>query len=340
MEDAAAVTRRMTIALLVVLGAGAILVGALVEGSYAQGLLLNLGTGVLLFAVLYLVQLRILDRVVEAETQHQDSVRELTREVDEVREAVRSTEARLGELGDQTRSILDERLKATADAFEAFRANVTCETTLVILQEAVRVGGISRNGVRVAIPDARCWLRFSGLAGTAEPATGGPSKQIQAVWLEIEEMDGSRLGDIYWEAPTTAAEVMAQLAQRLQQLGRFPGTSHFSPDDIFLALQEVLDIAVSVRTRTRGIPGDLGPLIEVPNDQWAITEDGLECLERPYVITKDRLDANWSKQMSSKPWVDMDQFDWAFAVAQSLLQPASGPGPRPVRAVRAARPEP
>lgn len=328
-------TRRATISVLILVGVLVLFGGLFVDdGAYAQGLLLNVGTGMVLFAVLYLIQLRILDRVEEVENHTDQAVQGLSREVEVVRDEVHSAQIKLGELGEQTRGILAEQADATSEAFDAFRDDITCETTVAILDEGVRVRGVSRNGVRVEVPNSTLWLRFNVVSmEPVAPDLSSTSASGNAVWLALEEIGGTRVGDFVWERSESATETMVTLAQRLQQLGAYPGGESFSPDDIFSSLQRVLKIAVGARTRSSRYPADLGPLIEVPNQQWAITEAGLECLERRYVIPRGRLDEPWGAHMATKPWIDMDQFDWAFTIAQALLPRQHERPPRPGRPV-------
>jgi hypothetical protein len=60
-------------------------------------------------------------------------------------------------------------------------------------------------------------------------------------------------------------------------------------------------------------------LVEMPNDEWVITDDGLDCLKDPYSIDWSQFDVeNWSRQIASKAWADADKFDEAFNIARQL----------------------
>lgn len=54
--------------------------------------------------------------------------------------------------------------------------------------------------------------------------------------------------------------------------------------------------------------------------QWAVTSDGIECLDGTYVVEKHRLLEElekwpWPRQLSQKTWCDSDEFATAFMVA-------------------------
>jgi hypothetical protein len=57
--------------------------------------------------------------------------------------------------------------------------------------------------------------------------------------------------------------------------------------------------------------------------QWAVTEHGIECLDGTYSIAKDRLlegprNWRWPGQLSTKTWVDIDEFTTAWLIALAL----------------------
>jgi hypothetical protein len=55
---------------------------------------------------------------------------------------------------------------------------------------------------------------------------------------------------------------------------------------------------------------------------WAVTDYGIECLERYYVIEKQRLHENdWPLHMSEKTWVDMYDFLRAFYAGRCYHYP-------------------
>jgi len=56
---------------------------------------------------------------------------------------------------------------------------------------------------------------------------------------------------------------------------------------------------------------------------WAICEDGINCLYRPYVIPKHRFDEpDWIEQVTEKTWVNQQDFIKVLRKAKQML--ASG----------------
>jgi len=65
---------------------------------------------------------------------------------------------------------------------------------------------------------------------------------------------------------------------------------------------------------------DLSPLVRRFR-QWAITEDGLDCLSLSYSIPSDRLyETDWVDHMRRKTWIDIDDFKEAYAVAKQYFE--------------------
>jgi hypothetical protein len=62
-------------------------------------------------------------------------------------------------------------------------------------------------------------------------------------------------------------------------------------------------------------------VVEIPNDQWAVTTYGVEALEVHYFIEKEQFDEDdWLRHMSEKSWVDMEKFKEAFSVAKAIWE--------------------
>jgi hypothetical protein len=320
--------RGATIIVLLVTGSVVVGWGSSLESPYAQGLALNVGTGIVLFALLYLVQQSVLDQVKEVEKRTKSSVETLTDVVEEVRQDVEETKARLGDLGVQTREVLEDQVAETSRLFEEFRQDVSRDTTLNILTAASALGGVSADGVRVQMPATDVWVRFRWIRGAyLESGSSWPGDQhpqmdaVDLIWLLLEDIDGTVLDTVTWQQQVAATELMVSVASALQRSGRYPGGASFDPDTLFKGLMHLLDVAVQARTRTGPYPHDLGAIVELPNDEWAITDYGLESLTRRYVIDRSRFKENWLPQMNTKSWTDIDKFDEAFTVAQALYPP-------------------
>ncbi|MDD7933719.1 hypothetical protein [Actinomycetospora straminea] len=65
--------------------------------------------------------------------------------------------------------------------------------------------------------------------------------------------------------------------------------------------------------------GYLENLVEVVNEQWALTKDGLRSLDRYYFIPLSRLldtHEDWRAYMGTRGWVNWKKFDEAFSAAE------------------------
>ena len=85
----------------------------------------------------------------------------------------------------------------------------------------------------------------------------------------------------------------------------------------------MLDVALASRMGDR--PTDLGHIIEIPNKDWAVSEEGLYSLHRPYHIPLHRLidsHENWPDHMRAQSWADLASFEEAYRSARLILRRA------------------
>lgn len=307
---------RLVLALLIVLGVAAIGFGWIVapEG-FPSSLLLEVGAGLVLFAFLLMLE-RTLVRsfeasIEEAKAESRESVGEIRGRIEEVEESVaevRSEVARLGEIGAETRRAIAERQGEIERTFEEFAGDVSPGAISGILSVAERLNAIDPAGVRVWVDDTWLRLRFRDVGSSFD----------QSIDVTIEEYDGTEIDQVHW-ADQTAHEVMLEVVEKLQAHGRY--SAEVQPDIIFERLRDTVRTAVELRTQARRGPGDLPPMVEIPNDQWAVTTEGVGCLERNYFVDNGRFNEDdWSAHMSEKTWVDYDKFRVAFDVAKAIWE--------------------
>jgi hypothetical protein len=58
-------------------------------------------------------------------------------------------------------------------------------------------------------------------------------------------------------------------------------------------------------------------IIQLCPPQWAVCDDGVYCIDRPYQIAAPRFNENWLSHMSEKPWVDVPSLDEALTAGQA-----------------------
>ena len=273
--------------------AGVTLVGLgwVIQGrAYLPGLLMQLGTSMMLLVPLALLGFVLENRMRRAEEQ------------------IRATVAQLDTLTAVTRQQLSEHQRQRDELFDTAQRDPAQGTISLLLTEAAEIGAVVPTGARVAVPGTTLRLRFRA-DGTD-------------VVARAEEADGTIRGTVPWHAGETAAVFSERLAGELRAIDRYPGSSGFDPSAVLRRLLTVVQLGIEARTGERS--HDLGPLIEVPNDQWAISSDGLFSLTRPYRISAKRLfgsHENWPRYMSSQAWVNVPAFEEAYQLARYLLKP-------------------
>jgi hypothetical protein len=273
-------------------------VGSFRQPVYASSVWLELGAALALFGPLYWAQWMLERGITEVRQQGREtrsSVEELSHEIEAIRE---ETAASLDDLRKVTLEHVQQRRRTDEDAFRRFRQDPTFENITELINRAQLLGGISKRGVRVRLPGTSFRLRFPMPAGLDN---GSP------LLLEVglEEEDGTRPHDatgpriamrgqrpIRWSAGQTASEWAASMAAELQALNRYPGDEQFDPSGALEQLMSLLRLAIEARTRppsaTMSMPR-LRPIIEVPNDEWVITEDGLQGLRSEDTFTVKEL---------------------------------------------------
>jgi hypothetical protein len=290
---AAAIQDRSFLALGSVTFVGIALVacGWVIEGrAYVPGLLMQLGTAMMLLVPLALLGFMLESRMRQAEEQ------------------IRATAAQIDSLTAVTKQRLAEHQRQREELLGAAERDPTQEMVLVLLNEAAEMAAVAPSGARVLLPGSSLRVRFR---------PGGTD-----VIAQIEEADGRVLAPVPWHSGETAPVFAKRLASDLRTLDRYPGDSSFDPSAVLQHLLKVLRIGIEARSGER--QHDLGPLIELPNDQWAISSDGLFSLQRPYHISAQRLTGsheNWPGYMRNQAWVDLPAFEEAYLLARQLLRP-------------------
>jgi hypothetical protein len=281
-------------AVTVVLGACAIFVGSLVHGDYAPQVWQNIGAALVLFGPLYWIQSmleRELREVRQQEQHTRTSVEQLSQEIDtsveqlshEIEAIRQETTASLDDLRQLTLEKVEERRRTDEDAFRRFEEAPTFQSVVELLDMARGLGAVSARGVRVRLPATTFRLRFP--LSTRVDRGGFPVLDVG-----IEEEDGTLPHDattapiamrgqqpVPWSAGTSADAWAASVAPELQKLNRYPGDDQFDPAGSLRQLTTLLRVAVEARTRPPSASTPrLRPIVEMPNDEWVITEDGVQ----------------------------------------------------------------
>jgi membrane protein implicated in regulation of membrane protease activity len=305
--------RRAAIALLV-LGALALFIAWILRDSaYALSLLTNVGVGLLLFASLSLVLTQILKRQEERQERTEASMARLSDEVRQVEEEVRHVEGRLDTIGKETRAALDARDARDRAAVDQFAESISVESATDLLKAGRRLDGVSSRGIRVRIPGI--WARL---------AFALPRDNLEAegefIQVRLEEFDGTTIKWFEWKTGESIAQVLVEVADELRRRGEFPGEA-FDASVILGKLRDDVEFAIRAKSGRALHLDDMAPLIEKINDQWLLTEHGLECVEERYDIPRGRLHEDWFDHLRKKVWTNSKYVEEAIKLAREYFKP-------------------
>lgn len=325
--------------------------GWLMQGSeYTPGLLLQFGSSLVL-----IVPLIVLGRVLERRMQRTQDA--LSSDLADIQAQMRAARARLDTLGETSRDGLLDRHRRRELLLREAERTPTAERLAALLHEAAGLQAVDDGGVRTRLPGSDLWLRLD-LRRTAAPAQNQPSQpnqpnqrnqqnrpnqqsqqnQVQpgrsgdeTLRLTLEDRGGTAVAATAWARDEQASAAARRLTAR--RAGAVPGTASAGAaaglrdiDGLLRLLVATLRTAIAARTGQE--QQDLGRLIELPNEQWAISADGLWCRQRYFHIrTEQLLDArqDWRRYALAKSWVDREHFLDAYRTAHALLsRSASG----------------
>jgi hypothetical protein len=154
---------------------------------------------------------------------------------------------------------------------------------------------------------------------------GAEGERVRLVELGCEDDALTAIGEgVIWSPGETAAEVFVRLADNLAKVGRYPGDGAFDPTKLLDAITEGLRRVIAIRSGPQG-DREVRQVIELPNEYWAITREGLDSLvstamwaEHDELIgnTNDafhRLKSQWETYGLSPT-----DFTTAFAIAERI----------------------
>ncbi|MFI9554939.1 hypothetical protein [Nonomuraea endophytica] len=277
----------VTLCGVIFVGTGWIMDGA----AYVPGLLLELGVSLMLLVPLALLGLMLEKRLRKTE------------------EHIRDATARLDALSAVTRERLIEHRRQRADLYQDAERNPTQALLRELLQDAIAVGAVAREGPRVRIAGTTLRLRLRMQAPD--------QNTLEAI---VEEAGGGARKHLFWPEDESAEGFAERLAEILRTDHLYPGDQAYDPSDLLLRFVELLHTAVEARTGES--EHDLGTVLEIPNTQWVVSREGLYCLDRHYHIPVARLTGftDWPTHMAGQEWADRTRFGEAFRLARSLLK--------------------
>ncbi|MFE0043389.1 hypothetical protein [Streptomyces albireticuli] len=295
--------------------------GWLMQGEeYTPGLLLQFGSSLVL-----IVPLIVLGRVFERRMQRTQDA--LSSDLADIQAQMRATRARLDTLGETSRDGLLDRHRRRELLLREAEREPTAERLASLLHEAAGLQAVDDGGVRTRLPGSDLWLRLDLRRTGAAQNQAQPGRSADAtLHLTLEDRGGAAVSETAWARDERASAAARRLTAR--RASAVPGT--VSAGTAAAALRDidgllrplVATLRTAIAARTGQEQQDLGRLIELPNEQWAISADGLWCRQRYFHIrTEQLLDArqDWRRYALAKPWVDREHFLDAYRTAHALL---------------------
>jgi hypothetical protein len=270
---------------------GAALIGAAfaLEAAWSwQGVsidtLVSLGSAILLAGGLYLLQRRLVTEVKVAASEAATAVVDAR-----IDERAREIDTRLDQLDERMRELLGDRNRAQDEAVAALEVP-TFDTLASALAVANGLGAIANGHLVVQASQdlAELGLVFSWGYAIGDGRFGiepGPKLRVQARVYADEQSRGSRPAiETEWLPGVPADAVGLNLHEQLERRGRLKGPGTLDWRLALRNLQRSLDVAIRSRRLDDGDTRLRGALFEFVDADWAVTDAGLECPSKSYLL--------------------------------------------------------
>ncbi len=240
---------------------------------------LQFGSAVFIAVVLFFVQRRFVREV-----------RRETRALDERFEARTSElESRLDRLTDATAEAVAQRHLSQDATLARLSQEVSFETVTSALEEAKRLNAIDPFLFRVKATPALDGLRVEFSWVELEPSDRPAERVFRLeLWSPDPETRAALSQQwLTWKPEQPAPAVGDAVVLALERAGLFRDSQTFDWGLTISELQRSLEVAIAAR---RADPGALrlqGRLIERVNDDWMLTDAGIECPSHSFLLSED-----------------------------------------------------
>lgn len=254
---------------LLVFGAGVVYAGGHINGldGYERSIFVNIGTAFALIGPLFLAERALSRRIREAG----ERARSAQRSAEAIRATIEATRSDVEKLRTEFREGL-ARARAEDTARRERAAAGSFESLVELYRRASEHRSIDRLGLRVLATDLDLALRVRAVERAPE---GEPMWFIE---LNFQDDNLRELGRrVIWSPDEQASEMFLRLAKELQSVGRWPGDAAFDPAALLTAITDGLGKVISIRSGARG-DRQVRQIIEVVNDDWAVTREGFDSL--------------------------------------------------------------
>lgn len=292
------------------------------RSTWESVVLIGFGSALLLCVPLAILTYNIeagLDRVSKGQDQISARQIETASTVARLAEEVAQTQADLRltreELSEVVRERITENKSKDSALFKAVGEAPSQSDVLNSLVRAKEMRVIPDQGCRVDLVSS-CYLRFNTGFRSDDSDEIGTNQLV--IELTLEQIDATTLGHVDWYAESSPTEIAVDIAELMQASGFYPGDKLFDAGKIFADLSTLLSLGYD--STTRGAVDPVRHIIQLCPPQWAVCDDGVYCTDMPYQIAAWRLDEDWLRHMSEKPWVDINSLDEALRTCHALFK--------------------
>ncbi|MDX2342332.1 MAG: hypothetical protein QNL12_00655 [Acidimicrobiia bacterium] len=208
---------------------------------------------------------------------------------------------RLENLRESTEDVTHRCYAHQNEAIAALEENISHASVVAALDEANRLHSISE--LRVQASGDILGMRLVFARYSLEPGWDGPDNAAheelvvrphfidEPVRTPLRGILGSGGTPIItWRQEWTVAELCDRVIELLQEANRYAGPATFSPEVAFKTLGQSLAVAIaSRRGDDPSAPHLQGKLIEMVDDDWFLTDEGLECPTHQFVLASHQI---------------------------------------------------
>jgi hypothetical protein len=297
--------------------------------------LVGVGTALLLAGVLFFLDRRFVSVVEEVATRVAETAADAR-----VDARVHRMDARIDELGERLNQALEARSQRQDAAVQALDVP-TYQTVANALAEANKLGSIADGQIRVQGSRERgeLALDFSWTRQMADGRFSQPERTELKVKPYIYSDERGRGGrpviETIWGPKDSADQVGLDLRGQLERRGRWKSDSTLDWPMALKNLQASLDQAIRSRRRDSSGPMFHGALIERIGDEWALTDAGIECPGRGFLLPQsDFPDPSYPRSQQDPPppfdpprpeWVDPTLWQDLLADGRRFFPRREGP---------------
>ncbi|UPG70754.1 hypothetical protein [Gordonia hongkongensis] len=234
------------------------------------------GMTVLLAGVLIWIERKIVQRVrVAAAEGATAAVEEGTRDL---RENAAHLAQRLDEIDDQLKQRRDRRESQRAEILAELGERPSWDVLESVVREAADLNAVADREITAPLTEdvdvdaPRITVHLSNFARASEPPGFGFDDAEPVFYMTVSA--GNKSAGVMWERDETPSGMLDALAAELTREGMNSTVSIVSASTVFRSLRTALEQAIT--TRKDASPWFTGRMIERLDDDWVVTDQGLE----------------------------------------------------------------